>query len=282
MQKEKSIRRIVRDYNISSDIFILKADSGQLIYVDIGSVNPYNFISNFLNRFDQLSRDEEEGVVKDLFRSIGYSLSPFIKQDFIFNRLISAYEALSGGRIPEDNYGKKIYREQDPAYVKGIELSKYIGGVFTPGMVKNLFRAREMAIGGNQDGADAEIFSTFTMRKVAIDGNVWFYNRLAKGQNPYVKDIESYKTDYFRVANKNISDEEKDAAFLKSVNNIKNVISTISKDFRAGLDIGTDENKLYESMIKSGLKEDNIAAIIESANGNIEKLENEFFLQKRH
>jgi len=282
MQKEKSIRRIVRDYNKASDIYLTQADGGKLIYTDIGSVNPYNFISNFLNRFDQLTRDEGEGVVKDIFRSVGFALAPFVKQDFVFTRFMAAAEALGGGRIPEDSYGKKIYRQSDTPTQKGVAIAKYLGGVFTPGMAKNLYRAKEMAKEGNQEGADAEIMSTLTLRKVVIDGNVWFYNKMAGGENPYVKDIEAYQKDYSRASYKNISNEEKEAAYIESVNNIKRVISEMALDYRAALDIGVDEGKLYESMMKAKVSEENIAAVIEAMNTDVSKMDNEFFLQRRH
>jgi len=282
MQKEKSIRRITRDFNIGSDIFLNKADEGKLIYIDMGSINPYNFISNFLNRFDQLTRDEGEGVVKDIFRAIGFSLSSFIKGDFVFARFMSTWEALTGGRIPEDSYGKKIYRDKDTPYQKGLALAKYMGGIFTPNMAKSLYRSREMAKEGNQEGADAEIMSSLTLRKVVIDGNVWFYQRLANGANPYVKDIEAYQKDYSRASYKNISNEEKEAAYIESVNNIKRVISEMALDYRAALDIGVDEGKLYESMMKAKVSEENIAAVIEAMNTDVNKLDNEFFLQRRH
>jgi hypothetical protein len=282
MQKEKSIRRITRDFNIGSDIFLNKADEGKLIYIDMGSINPYNFISNFLNRFDQLTRDEGEGVVKDIFRAIGFSLSSFIKGDFVFARFMSTWEALTGGRIPEDSYGKKIYRDKDTPYQKGLALAKYMGGIFTPNMAKSLYRSREMAKEGNQEGADAEIMSSLTLRKVVIDGNVWFYQRLANGANPYVKDIEAYQKDYSRASYKNISNEEKEAAYIESVNNIKRVISEMALDYRAALDIGVDEGKLYESMMKAKVSEENIAAVIEAMNTDISKMDNEFFLQRRY
>lgn len=281
-QKEKSIRRVVRDYNISSDIYPTQASDGKLIYYDIGSINPYNFMTNFLNRLDQLTRDEGEGTAMDILRALGGSLSPFVKQDFIFSRLITAFEALSGGRIPENSYGKKIYREGDNAYEKAIALSKYVGDVFTPGMVRSIFKAKDMVKEGDIEAAKAEAVSTLTVRKVVVDGEKWFYGRIKSGASPYINDIQSYAKDYSSITYKNVPDSEKEAVYQESVAKIKRMIYETAKDYKAALDIGVDEGKLYESLSKAGYSDENIAAILESVNGGVENLDNELFLRRRH
>lgn len=280
-QKEQSIRRVVRDFNISSDIYPTQANNGKLVYYDIGSVNPYNFVSNFLNRLDQLTKDDGEGIVMDIFRAIGHSFAPFVKQDFIASRLLTAYEALSGGRIPQNSYGKEIYRNSDPAFEKGKALAAYVGDVFTPGMVRNMWKAKEMVKEGNVEGAKAEVVSTLTIRKNVIDGERWFYGRIKSGATPYFKDIDSYSKEYSSLAYKNVPDSEKDAVYLENAAKIKKLIYETALDYKAAIDIGVEEGKLFEALSKAGYSDWNIAAILETVNG-AQNIDNQLFLMRRH
>lgn len=282
IQREKNIRRIVRDYNISSDIYPTQFKDGKLIYYDIGSVNPYNFMNNFFNRLDQLTKDDGEGITMDILRAVGGSLAPFVKQDFIFSRLMTAIEALGGGRIPENAYGKEIYRNSDPAYEKAIALGKYVGDVFTPGMVRNIFKAKDMIKEGDVEGAKAEAVSTLTIRKVVVDGERWFYGRIKTGAKPYIDDINSYTREYSSITYKNVPYEEKEALYLKNVDKIKRLIYETSLDYKAAIDLGINEGKLYESLSKAGYSEENMAAILESLSTGVGEIDNELFLRRRH
>ena len=282
IQKEKDIRRVVRDYNISSDIFNQKASDGELVYYDIGSVNPYQFLTNFLNRFDQLSKDDGEGYAMDLLRSIGFSISPFVKTDFVAERFIKVYQSLGqDANAPKDQYGKDIYNQSDNAYEKAGKLSKYMMDVFTPGMVRNYFRYRESAKEGDVEGAKNEIISTLTVRKVKVDVNSWFYNKLKNGTSPYVHQIQEQVDEYNRVPD-NASKEKFDEQYYKSLNKIRYIVSQIGKDYAAALNLGVDDRALIKSLQMSKMKDQNITAVIQSVGGNADQINDGLLLTKKH
>jgi len=262
LKKESAIRLYVREHNGTSELFFEKAKDGKVVYYDIGSVNPYQFLNHIFNKFDQLSKDDTDGVVVDIAKSIAHGLSPFLATDFIAQILIDIASN-------KDKYGNEIYTDSssdkigDSGPVKIAKQIKYASQAFTPGMVTSAMKTYELSKEGKTEEAKAEAVSTTLIRKYTIDVPLTFYSK-AKEFN---KNIETLESNYAKVYNKNVPQSEKDASYNENLTKLKNIISAYSDYYNGALELGASKDDLLKSLViidkkGSGLSRPMIYAII--------------------
>ncbi len=145
-------RFFVRDYQQDSDIFVSEAygtrnsrgkiDGGKMVYYDFGASNPYGSTQKIMNiwldRFesiDEISAEEEEKMLKEMFNQVGKNLEKSAKALGIDADPVTAtvLEALTGF----DGYGKRLYEVEDKLLDKaGKGLSHILKRTMTPGSIR--------------------------------------------------------------------------------------------------------------------------------------------------
>lgn len=145
-------RFFVRDYQQDSDIFVSEAygtrnsrgkiDGGKMVYYDFGASNAYGstqkIMNIWLNRFesiDEISAEEEEKMLKDMFNEVGKNLEKNAKALGIDADPVTStvLEALTGF----DGYGKRLYEVEDKLLDKATKgLSHILKRTMTPGSIR--------------------------------------------------------------------------------------------------------------------------------------------------
>ena len=152
-------RFFVRDYQQDSDIFVSEAygtrnsrgkiDGGKMVYYDFGASNPYGSTQKIMNiwldRFesiDEISAEEEEKMLKDMFNEVGKNLEKSAKALGIDADPVTStvLEALTGF----DGYGKRLYEVEDKLLDKATKgLSHILKRTMTPGSIRYVKKLTE-------------------------------------------------------------------------------------------------------------------------------------------
>jgi hypothetical protein len=152
-------RFFVRDYQQESEIHISKVygtrnsrgkiDGGKMVYYDFGASNAYGSTQKIMNiwldRFesiDEISAEEEEKMLKDMFNEVGKNLEKSAKALGIDADPVTStvLEALTGF----DGYGKRLYEVEDKLLDKALKgLSHILKRTMTPGSIRYVKKLTE-------------------------------------------------------------------------------------------------------------------------------------------
>ena len=152
-------RFFVRNHQEESDIHISKVygtrnsrgkiDGGKMVYYDFGASNAYGSTQKIMNiwldRFesiDEISAEEEEKMLKEMFNEVGKNLEKSAKALGIDADPVTAtvLEALTGF----DGYGKRLYEVEDKLLDKALKgLSHILKRTMTPGSIKYVKKLTE-------------------------------------------------------------------------------------------------------------------------------------------
>ena len=152
-------RFFVRNHQEESDIHISKVygtrnsrgkiDGGKMVYYDFGASNAYGSTQKIMNiwldRFesiDEISAEEEEKMLKDMFNEVGKNLEKSAKALGIDADPVTAtvLEALTGF----DGYGKRLYEVEDKLLDKATKgLSHILKRTMTPGSIRYVKKLTE-------------------------------------------------------------------------------------------------------------------------------------------
>lgn len=238
-QREKDIRLWVREFSQSSDLASIKITDKGISYVDIGAYHPFGYRHKIMNRFDQLTRDNEEGVIMDAARSLGAGLDPWIQPDFTVKAFLDALNNT-------DKYNKEISNSNDPSWKKTIDQSAYfIKESFYPGMVNNMIRAYKADQKGDPEKVKKS-FQDIIVREDEIEFTKSFYYKFKNEWDTKFSQANKYYNDAVSAGE---SPESIQEAFNKSVDTKKRIID--------------DVVKYYQSAIRMGASAEEMGAIVE-------------------
>lgn len=238
-QREKDIRLWVREFSQSSDLASIKITDKGISYVDIGAYHPFGYRHKIMNRFDQLTRDKEEGVIMDAARSLGAGLDPWVQPDFTVKAFLDALNNT-------DKYNKEISNSNDPSWKKTIDQSSYfIKESFSPGMVNNMIRAYKADQKGDPEKVKKS-FQDILVREDEIEFTKSFFYKFKNEWDTKFSQANKYYNDAVSAGE---SPEAIQEAFNKSVDTKKRIID--------------DVVKYYQSAIRMGASAEEMAAIVE-------------------
>lgn len=238
-QREKDIRLWVREFSQSSDLASIKITDKGISYIDIGAYHPFGYRHKIMNRFDQLVRDKEEGVVMDAARALGSGLDPWIQPDFTVKAFLDALNNT-------DKYNKEISNSNDPSWKKTIDQSSYfIKESFSPGMVNNMIRAYKADQKGDTEKVKKS-FQDILVREDDIEFTKSFFYKFKNEWDTKFSQANKYYNDAVSAGE---SPEAIQEAFNKSVDTKKRIID--------------DVVKYYQSAIRMGASAEEMGAIVE-------------------
>lgn len=239
-QREKDLRLWVREFSNSSDLANIKITKDGISYIDIGAYHPFGFRHKILNRFDQLSRDEQEGVIMDAGRALAHGLDPFLTPDFTAKAFIDALNDI-------DKYEKSISNPNDPAFVRRIDQATYfIQEAFYPGIVNNIIRSRKETRKNEPEKAK-EAMMDIIVREDNIEFTKAFF---FKFKNDWNKRFEAANAYYNDPINNGESQESIQAGYDRAVNTKKEVIKDVVKYYQSAIRLGANETELSDIVQK--------------------------------
>ena len=239
-QREKDLRLWVREFSNSSDLANIKITKDGISYIDIGAYHPFGFRHKIMNRFDQLVRDEQEGVIMDAGRALGHGLDPWLTPDFTAKAFIDALNDI-------DKYDKSISNPNDPAFVRRIDQATYfLQEAFAPGIVNNIIRSRKETRRGDQEKAKEAMMDTIVREDNIEFTKAFFF----KFKNDWGKRLESANEYYNDPINNAESKESIQAGYEKAVDTKKEVIKDIVKYYQSAIRLGANETELAEIVQK--------------------------------
>jgi hypothetical protein len=239
-QREKDLRLWVREFSNSSDLANIKITKDGISYIDIGAYHPFGFRHKIMNRFDQLVRDEQEGVIMDAGRALGHGLDPWLTPDFTAKAFIDALNDI-------DKYDKSISNPNDPAFVRRIDQATYfLQEAFAPGIVNNIIRSRKETRRGEEEKAKEAMMDTIVREDNIEFTKAFFF----KFKNDWGKRLEAANEYYNDPINNAESKESIKAGYEKAVDTKKEVIKDIVKYYQSAIRLGANETELAEIVQK--------------------------------
>jgi len=239
-QREKDLRLWVREFSNSSDLANIKITSEGINYIDIGAYHPFGFRHKILNRFDQLVRDESEGVIMDASRAIGHGFDPFLTPDFTAKAFIDAINDI-------DKYEKSISNPNDPAFIRMIDQASYfLKEAFAPGIVNNIIRSRKETRKNEPEKAKEAMMDTIVREDNIEFTKAFFF----KFKNDWNKRFESANAYYNDPINNGESKESIQAGYDKAVSTKKEVIKDVVKYYQSAIRLGANETELSDIVQK--------------------------------
>lgn len=249
MEKEKHLRMLVRDFSVGSDLFIRKAENGILQYIDIGAYHPFGFRHKIMNRFDQLTRDDDSGVISDAANAFAFGLKDYLEPDFAAKAFI---DYLYG----RDKYGMRTYNSGDHPVKQQVDrASNLLVEAFAPGFAKNLYDSRS-AYARGEDWSEPLL--NIIVRTEKIDIAKVFNNRFNTVWEAKLYDAKRHYNDSKKPGN---SEEEIMDAYLEAVRRYKLEVKDIRSYVDAALDFGTDPEVLMD-ILKNKIGNDKVVRLI--------------------
>jgi len=239
-QREKDLRLWVREFSNSSDLANIKITKDGISYIDIGAYHPFGFRHKIMNRFDQLVRDEQEGVIMDAGRALGHGLDPWLTPDFTAKAFIDAINDI-------DKYDKAISNPNDPAFRRRIDQATYfLQEAFAPGIVNNIIRSRKETRRGEEEKAKEAMMDTIVREDNIEFTKAFFF----KFKNDWGKRLEAANEYYNDPINNAESKESIKAGYERAVDTKKEVIKDIVKYYQSAIRLGANETELAEIVQK--------------------------------
>jgi 2-polyprenyl-3-methyl-5-hydroxy-6-metoxy-1,4-benzoquinol methylase len=266
-QREKDLRLWVREFSNSSDLANIKITKDGISYIDIGAYHPFGFRHKIMNRFDQLSRDEQEGVIMDAGRALGHGLDPWLTPDFTAKAFIDAINDI-------DKYDKAISNPNDPAFRRRIDQATYfLQEAFAPGIVNNIIRSRKETRRGEEEKAKEAMMDTIVREDNIEFTKAFFF----KFKNDWGKRLEAANEYYNDPINNAESKESIKAGYEKAVDTKKEVIKDIVKYYQSAIRLGANETELAEIVQKMAPNR----AIAELIRGDFESVYPDVYVRPR-
>lgn len=122
-EKMKAIRSFVRDFSKDSDLIILQADNGKLVYIDATASDPYGEVFKNINMIAQSG-----GTIEGFAEAVVSGLEPFLGVDMGTAMLQEIY-------ANKDKYGRQIYSKEQDLDEQMKDVTAYVYKTFEPGTI---------------------------------------------------------------------------------------------------------------------------------------------------
>ena len=242
---EEAIRLQAAPWQENSNlIFTGRDEQGNLRYIDISFVDPYNYWKRPINA---VIRDEPwQDKMVDVLRE---TLSPFLGTDIAAGAI---FEVLSNKRLDS---GTEVYKEHDLPHRQLIDMAQHLRKNLQPGIASNVERTwkaldGETSPSGKKYNMDDEMWAWAGWRMSTLDPKVALYYR--------AYDFKDAKADSTRTLTEvlnspnDVSDSDIQAAYIRSL--------------KIRQDAYEDMFKLVGAARQSGLIESDIIRILKSNN----------------
>jgi hypothetical protein len=259
-RKQKSARKYMADWNKNKDAYFSKFSDGKLIYMDIGSSDPYGYQKEVFNTFWNNINDKK-GFSTAMANTIVSAAEPFTEIDM-------TVKAVGNLIYNEDNNGNEIVKSSDNVAEKGVKIASYLNKNIAPGAITTAVKMYNF-YNDDKDKFSAEAASLSGYRVYNVDLLKQFsmiVNSKDKGVlNPKGAFSARIKEDYIRVWNSvklgNKTQEFKESEYNRLSNGLKDVLKEMRGYYEAAIDGGVKDLDLVNSMIKSGIPRSHIQMI---------------------
>jgi len=260
-EKATAIRNNVVPWARNNDIYVLKFGENALEYLDIGSLDSYNYQKRVWNAFWGNINDKK-GFDEAMAKSLGQILDPWLTTDFV----ISNYMKIMNN---DDGRGNNIYNPEEPNALKSYwDMTKFISKQMAPGAIGTGFKIAEYYQKGELQKVKDELQSQVSARKYStnlekqfanfiyadysdMDKNVGFKERLANAKKLYTK-----------AKNSGLEGEDLEREYQDAIRVYKDILKTASKYYQYAIAGGANPDNLYTILSSSRIGSAEIGAII--------------------
>jgi hypothetical protein len=120
-EKEKDVREFLPEWSKNSDLIITKKADGTIEYIDFSASDAHGGLNKVLNAFFR-----GEDLLDSFSKSLLATIEPFVGPDITVGLAIQLYNN-------ENDFGGKVYNEQDTFAEKTRKITDYVYKVIEPG-----------------------------------------------------------------------------------------------------------------------------------------------------
>jgi hypothetical protein len=243
-EEEKALRRMQPPWSATSDyVYVGRDKNGVPIYVDLGYVDPYNYLKNPVNSI-LFADDPKEGAI-DAFYKI---LQPYISEEMLSGRLMDI-------RSNKNQTGGKIYNEQEPLGDQLSKIYEYMGSVAEPGTITSIRRIYkgykgETSSYGKQYDIDNEIIATLTGQRIA---NTNVASNFGFKSFQFASNMSEGKKIYNTAVYKTKDLQQMDYSYNTANDASEKIYNEYKKDYQAALKLGVSKEELNGIMEQNNI-----------------------------
>jgi hypothetical protein len=262
-RKDHNRRLYMASWNKDKDVYVKQYSNGKLIYVDMGSADPYGYQKEVWNTFWNHYNDGE-GFTKAMALSMGKAVQPLMELDMTMKTFTQLYNN-------ENDYGKQIVLSSDKPMVKTQKVMQYLNKSVAPGVVTTGIKMVD-SYNSDKDKFKAEVGSLTGYRVYTVDLAQQFSIALNSKATSIINPAGAFKdrinNDYgknwYTIKNSDMSPADKDKEYHRLANGIRDVLKEVRGYYEGAIEGGVPENQLKEILIKSRLFKGNIQSVLEN------------------
>jgi hypothetical protein len=251
-------------WNKNSEVINLKFSDGIYNYMDIGSLDSYNYQRQVWNAFWE-NINKPQDVPKAALKAAARTIDPYLEFDMTYQTFLSLYNN-------EDDFGKKIYNPALGYSDRLIKQGEFAAKKFAPGAIAAAMKVYKSYDESDYNSVTSEIRSQFFARQYSVDLRKQFASYMyAETDKKNTEDVgfkqmlENAKDIYTSVKYKtSASKEEKEYAYNLAIEKYKSVLERISKYYHAAVAGGVPAEDLTTIMMRARLKTHEINGIKEN------------------
>jgi hypothetical protein len=260
-RRTKAYRMYMATWNQNKEPYIYQFKDGKLIYVDMGSSDPYGYQKEVWNTF-WANLGDGKGFWTSMAESIAKAAKPFTEMDMTVKAVLNlAYN--------EDDYGRKIYKESDSKAKATLKTLEYLNKTISPGVVTTATRMYD-AYNEDKDKFSAEVASLSGYRVYTVDLLKQFGIMLNAKNKSVISPKQAFKdrikNDYTNSWNAvkfgDATKEEKDLEYQRLSDGVKDVLKEMREYYDAAIEGGVPSSELNKVLYRSGMERGHIASVI--------------------